>query len=52
MGVTSVAWAEYGGRVGLKLNHRLTADFIAAGVSGFDGMGTSAQFRAAGRLAF
>jgi hypothetical protein len=29
-----------------------TADFFAAGVSSLDGMATSAQFRAAARLAF
>ena len=50
--VTSVAWAEYGGRVGVKVSSQLTADFSFAGVSDPSDMNTSAQLRAAARLAF
>jgi probable HAF family extracellular repeat protein len=51
-GVTSATWAEYGGRVGFKLSPQLTADFFVAGVSGLEGIGTSAELRAAARLTF
>ena len=44
--------AEYGGRVGFNLNPQVAADLSLAGVSGFDGMGTSAELRAAAHLAF
>jgi probable HAF family extracellular repeat protein len=50
--LTPNTWAEYGGRVGFKLSPQVTADLSLAGVSGFDGIGTSAQLRAAARLAF
>jgi hypothetical protein len=45
-------WAEYGGRVGFKLNPQVTADLSFAGVSTLDGTDTTAQLRAAGRIAF
>jgi hypothetical protein len=52
MEVTSITWTEYGGRVGLKLSARLTADFVVAGISELDDMETSVQLRTAARLAF
>ena len=50
--LTSTTWAEYGGRVGFKLSPQVAADLSLAGVSGFDGMGTSAELRAATHIAF
>ena len=52
VGLTPNTWAEYGGRVGFKLNSQVTADLSLAGVSGFDGIGTSANLRAAARVQF
>ena len=50
--ITSVSWAEYGGRVGVKVGSQLTADLSFAGVSDLTEVNTSAQFRAAARWAF
>ena len=50
--LTPNTWAEYGGRVGFNLSPQIAADLSLAGVSGFDGMGTSAELRAATRIAF
>ena len=50
--LTPNTWAEYGGRVGFKLSPQVTADLSLAAVSGFDGMGTSAELRTAARLVF
>jgi hypothetical protein len=52
VGLTSITWAEYGGRVGFKFTQQITADLFFAGVSDLDGMGTNAQLRAAARLTF
>jgi hypothetical protein len=51
--LTSSTWAEFGGRVDFKLSPQVTADLSFAGVSGLDGgTDTTAQLRAAGRIAF
>jgi hypothetical protein len=50
--LTPNTWAEYGGRVGFNLSPQVAADLSLAGVSGFDGMGTSAELRAATHIAF
>ena len=50
--ITSLTWAEYGGRVGVKVSSQLTADFTFAGVSDLAELNTSAQLRVAARWAF
>jgi probable HAF family extracellular repeat protein len=52
IGLTSMTWAEYGGRVGLKLSPQFAADVLIGGVSGSGGMGTTAHVRVAARMAF
>ena len=50
--LTPNTWTEYGGRVSFNLSPQVAADLSLAGVSGFDGMGTSAELRAATHIAF
>jgi len=44
--VTSMAWAEYGGRMGVRVSSQLAADLSFVGVSDLADMNTDVRLRA------